>query len=124
MSSLIECIAESQNLFLNGWTDTELQIDGLKFSNDGLEKYIQIRYIPTDDSSLLGRTISYGVLQVYCYHKVKNLSAVLADDVREFANDKDLPKGIRLNCGKYEWVRELDNGYWCTLVQFPLAQFV
>ena len=111
-------------MFIDGWTDTELQIDGLKFSNDGLDKYIQIRYIPTDDSSLLGRTISYGVLQVYCYHKVKNLSAVLADDVREFANDKDLPKGIRLSCGKYEWCMELENGFWCTLVQFPLAQFV
>lgn len=124
MSKLIECIAETQTYFINGWNTTPLQIDGLKFSSDGLDSYIQIRYIPNDDTSLMGRTISYGVLQVYCYHKVKNLSAVLADDVREFANDKDLPKGIRLNCGKYEWVRELENGYWCTLVQFPLAQFV
>ena len=124
MSSLIECIAESQTFFLNGWNTTPLQIDGLKFSNDGMDQYIQIRYIPSDDTSLMGRTVSYGTLQVYCYHKVKNLSAVLADDVREFANDKDLPKGIRLNCGKYEWIRELENGYYCTLVQFPLAQFV
>ena len=72
----------------------------------------------------MGRVTSYGVLQVYCYHKVKNLSAVLADDVFAFASDKDLPEGIRLNCGNYEWIRELENGFYCTLVQFPLAQLV
>ena len=31
MSSLIECIAETQTYFLNNWTDSEIEIDGLKF---------------------------------------------------------------------------------------------
>lgn len=124
MSKLIECIAETQTYFIDNWSATPLQIDGLKFSNDGLTSYIQIRYIPSETESLMGRVTSYGTLQVYCFHKVKNQCAILADNVFTFASDKDLPKGIRLNCGRYEFVRELENGFWCTLVQFPLAQFV
>lgn len=72
----------------------------------------------------MGRVISYGTLQVYCFHKVKNLCAVLADSVQTFAKDTDLPKGIRIKTGNFEWVEELENGFWCTLVQFPVVQTV
>ena len=124
MSSLIECIAETQKYFIDNWTDTPIQIDGMPFDNSTLDQYIQIRYTPIDDESLMGRTTSTGILQVYCYHKIKNLAAVLADDVREFAGDKDLPKGIALGCGKNILIEDLDNGFWLVLLHFKVNQFV
>ena len=78
MAKLIERTAECEQFFKDNWIETGIYIedDSQLLDTNGLEKYIKIAYINTDNKLAgMGRKTGAGVYQVSCYHKIKKLSA-------------------------------------------------
>lgn len=126
MSSVLECSAEPEIYFKDNWTLTPLQVPDPNepFDTTGLDSYIRINYVPNNNEhSGLDRISSFGTTQIFCYHKKKKLALKLADDVKTFFNCKDLPKDIHIDIGSDSPCIDLENGFYMSLVSFPLAQY-
>ena len=126
MAKMIDRTAESETYFFDNWTQTEILIedDSVPLDTTGLETYIKLQYINTgNEQGGFGRQTGYGAYKVFCYHKVKKLSVTLSDDVKTFFDCKDLPLNIHVGVGKQETALTLDNGFYLTIVQFPISQY-
>lgn len=123
--SLIQLVAETQTYFIDNWTDTPLKIDDVPNPFNGAinDEYIEVKYVPEDNKCLMGRVTSFGTLQVQCYNKSKIKAVLLADKVKDFISEKDLPQRIRVNYGDDVMITELDNNYWLVVLHFPVSQF-
>tara|TARA_R110000851_G_scaffold328704_1_gene499850 strand:- start:17 stop:400 length:384 start_codon:yes stop_codon:yes gene_type:complete len=126
MAKMIDRTAESETYFFDNWTQTEILIedDSVPLDTTGLETYIKLQYINTrNELAGFGRQFGFGAYQVFCYHKVKKLSATLSDDVKAFFDCKVLPLDIHIGIGVQGEVLTLDNGFYLTIVQFPISQY-
>ena len=125
--SALQRTAEVEIYFKENWTDTPIHIPDSypPFENNNFEKYIMLDVI-NDGSHLVGyNTPEYGYsyAKVTCYHKVKKLSIKLSDDVKTFFDNKELPQDIHVKDGQQYPTARLENGYFCTVIQFRVKQY-
>lgn len=126
MMSALQREAESQIYFTTNWSTTSIQYPDMSppFDSSALSEYIRLNYVNTDNESsgTGGRQSGYGYLQVFVYHKVRKLSVGRSDDVKAFFDCKNLPYDIHSKVGVQFETQDLDNGFFVTLVQFPIEQ--
>lgn len=122
--SLIEIVAETEKYFIDNWTNTPLRLEGTSFEFNGsiTDEYIEVRYVPSSNETIMDRKLSYGILQVYCYHKIKNQAVIIADEVKDFIGDTYLPQSVRVQHGQDVMLQELDTGFWLSVVHFEVQQ--
>lgn len=122
--SLIEVVAETEKYFIDNWTNTPLRLEGTSYEFNGAitDEYIEVRYVPSSNETIMDRKLSYGILQVYCYHKIKNQAVIIADEVKDFIGDTYLPQSVRVQHGQDVMLQELDTGFWLSVVHFEVQQ--
>lgn len=122
--SLIQIIAEIEKYFIDNWTNTPFRLHGTnyKFGGDITNEYIEVRYVPNNNEDVTGRQLAYGILQVYCHHKVKNQAVIIADEVKEFIGNRYLPQSVRIMHGNDVMIQELDNDFFLSVVHFDVQQ--
>jgi len=129
MASLLECSAECEKYFIDNWTATQINIPDRPFTYDGINSYISINYYPllnTMTGGLNGGTScrirAEGLVSIRCYDKTQKLSLKLADDVKTFFNNQELPKNINIGIGVDSPVIKIDSGWYEAKVSFELIQ--
>lgn len=109
--------------FIDNWTTTSIQFDGVAFSYTGLTSWISLVYVPAYssqyafDGTTQGRVLEEGVLKVFCYAKSVPLAFQLADSVKTFLNGV-VVNNVEVHIGNDSAASNLGNGFFEVPVSF------
>ena len=121
--------ASIEQYFIDNWSDTDIQFEGLNFDYSNLDSWISLKYIPVEnisyafDGTYNGRIKYNAQLKVFCYAKSVPLAFKLGDDVKTFLNNVSLPNNIEVYIGQDRGANDLGNGYFETEAIFKINQF-
>lgn len=109
--------------FINNWTDTSIQFDGVPFNYESLDSWISIVYSPALNSNITqsGLTtpsmVREAVLKVFCYAKTVPLAFSLSDSVQSFINNVQIGNVI-VGVGFDSTANNLQNGFFEVPIKF------
>lgn len=122
--SLLNTKAGIEQYFINGWTQTSIQFEGVHFDYSSLTKWISLKFAPilndqyAYDGSNTGRVNYTGQMQVFCYAQNSPLAYKLADDVITFLSGKHIGT-IEIGFGQAEGsALRLDSGIFEMMITF------
>jgi hypothetical protein len=126
MASL-DISSECEDYFRTYWAQTALEYITLSKSLDttALNEYISIRYfsLPTDKLIGFGHKRTNGYLRVMVYQRKEALALGLADDVKEFFDNVDLPKDIHVDIGQDYPVLDMNADWFEIKLTFDIVQY-
>lgn len=120
--------AKIEQYFIDNWSLTEIQFEGVEYDYSDVEKWISLIYIPVRNDIIgmngesVGRVRNNAQLKVYCYAKSVPLAYKLADDVKSFFNGKQIDD-IMVGVGQDKSVTNLDNGFFEVAVIFEINNY-
>lgn len=123
----LEIREKLEQYFIDNWTQTQIQFEGVAIGIDGIDKWISLVYVPVEnktigfDGTTTGRVRNNGQLKVFCYAKNIQLAVKLADDVKEFLDGKTISNGIvQIGVGQDSGAVDLENSFFEVLVVFEI----
>jgi len=124
----LEIKSTLEQYFIDNWTQTQIQFDGVDFDYSNIDSWISLVYTPVEnnligfDGSSVGRIRNNAILKVFCYAKTVPLTYKLSDDVKAFLNGKQF-SDIKVSIGQDRGATNLDNGFFEVLTIFEVNKF-
>lgn len=128
--SLLNTKAGIEQFFISGWTQTNIQFEGVPFDYSAFTKWISLKFAPISNDqyayngTTTGRVNYTGQMQVFCYAQNSPLAYKLADDVITFLSGKHIGT-IEIGFGQAEGSAiKLDSGFFEMMVTFRVENRV
>lgn len=119
-----------ETYFINNWTETQIQYEGVPFDYDTLTEWVSLKFVPQQnnsygfDGSSTGRINYNAQLQVFVYAKQVPLCYALADEILSFLNGVNVGGNVETSVGQVQGSAiQLDNGWYEQMITFDVNNY-